>query len=53
MPEDHSIFVSTDEARAILKAGFDHDDESVRNTAKNTQENLLRRGYLSFLDLDD
>ena len=52
MPEDRSIFVSTDEARAILKAGFDHDDESVRKTAKDTQENLLRRGYLSFLDLD-
>ena len=52
MPEDSSIFVSTDEARAILKAGFDHDDESVHKTAKDTQENLLSRGYLSFLDLD-
>ena len=52
MPEDSSIFVSTDEARAILKAGFDHDDESVRKTAEDTRENLLRRGYLSFLDLD-
>ena len=48
MPEDSSIFVSTDEARAILKAGFDHDDESVRKTAKDTRENLLSRGYLSF-----
>ncbi len=53
MPEDRSIYVSTDEARAILKAGFDHDDESVRNVAEDTRENLLRRGYLSFLDLDD
>ena len=53
MPEDSSIYVSTDEARAILKAGFDHDDESVRKTAEDTRENLLRRGYLSFLDLDD
>ena len=52
MPQDRSIFASTDEARAILKAGFDHDDESVRKTAKDTQENLLSRGYLSFLDLD-
>ena len=51
MPEDSSIFVSTDEARAILKAGFDHDDESVRKAAEDTQENLLSRGYLSFLDL--
>lgn len=52
MPEDSSIYVSTDEARGILKAGFDHDDESVRKIAEDTRENLLRRGYLSFLDLD-
>ena len=53
IPQDRSIYLSTDEGRAILKAGFNHDDESVRKTAKETQENLLRRGYLSFLDLDD
>ena len=52
MPEDSSIFVSTDEARAILKAGFDHYDESVRKTARDTRENLLHRDYLSFRDLD-
>ena len=50
MPEDRSRFVSTDEARAILKVGFDHDDESVRKTAEDTLENLLSRGYLGFLD---
>ncbi|MYC70901.1 MAG: hypothetical protein F4X17_09380 [Gemmatimonadetes bacterium] len=53
MPEDSSIFVSTDEARAILKAGFDHDNESVRNAAEDTQEKLLRMGHLSLLDSDD
>ena len=53
IPEDRSIYVSTDEARAILKAGFDHDDESVRKAAEDTRENLLRRGYLSFLDLEN
>ena len=52
IPEDRSIYVSTDEARAILKAGFDHDDASVRKNAEDTQENLLRRGHLSLLDLD-
>ena len=52
IPEDRSIYVPTDKARAILKAGFDHDDESVRKNAEDTRENLLRRGYLSFLDLD-
>ena len=53
MPKDSSILVSTDEARAILKAGFDHADKSVRNVAEDTQENLLRRGHLSLLDSDD
>ena len=53
IPEDRSIYVSTDEARAILKAGFDHDDASVRENAEDTQENLLRRGHLSLLDSDD
>ena len=53
IPEDRSIHVSTDETRAILKAGFYHDDESVRKTAEDTRENLLRRGHLSFLDLEN
>ena len=52
IPQDRSIHLSTDDGRAILKAGSDHDDESARKTAKDTQEDLLRRGYLSFLDLD-
>ena len=53
IPEDRSIYVSTDAARAILKAGFAHDEESVRKTAEDAQENLLRRGHLSLLELDD
>ena len=53
IPEDRSIYVPTDKARAILKAGFDHEDESVRKTAEDARENLLRRGYLSFLDLEN
>ena len=50
IPKDRSIHVSTDEARAILKAGFDHDDESVRKTAKDTRDNLLGRGYWDYLN---
>ena len=52
IPQDRSIHLSTDEGRAILKAGFNHDDKSVCERAEETQEDLLRRGYLSFLDLD-
>ena len=52
IPQDRSIHLSTDEARAILKAGFDHDDKSVCERAEETREDLLRKGYLSFLDLD-
>ena len=52
IPQDRSIHLSTDEGRAILKAGFNHDDKSVCQRAEETREDLLRRGYLSFLDLD-
>ena len=52
IPQERSIYFSTDEGRAILKAGFNHDDESVCQRAEETREDLLRRGYLSFLDLD-
>ena len=52
IPQERSIHLSTDEGRAILKAGFNHNDESVCQRAEETREDLLRRGYLSFLDLD-
>ena len=50
IPEDRSIYIPTNEARAILKAGFDHEDESVRKTAKDTRDNLLGRGYWDYLN---
>ena len=49
IPQDRLIHLSTDEGRAILKAGFNHDDKSVCQRAEETQEDLLRRGYLNFM----
>ena len=50
MPESGVIYVGTDDAKAILKAGLDHDDESVRENALQARESLLKRGYFSVLD---
>lgn len=47
------IYIRTDLAKAILRAGLNCDDESVRETARQARENLLRNGQFSFLDLND
>ncbi len=44
------FYIPTDDAKAILNAGREHDDESVRENAREARENLLRRGYFSILD---
>lgn len=48
-----TIYIRTDLAKAILRAGFKHDDESVREIARQARENLLRNDQFSFLDLND
>lgn len=53
MPEEGLIYMPPDDAKAILKAGFNHEDENVRKTAENTREDLLRGGQLGLLELDD
>ena len=53
MPEDGLVYIPSDDAKAILKAGRNHEDETVRRTAERTRETLLQRGQLGFLDLDD
>lgn len=53
MPEEGLIYIPTDDAKVILKAGFDHEDKNVRGIAERTREDLLRGGQLEFLDLDD
>ncbi len=50
MPRSGVVYIRTDDAKAILKAGLDHDDESVRENARHARENLLRRGYFSVMD---
>ncbi len=42
-----------DQAKAILKAGLESGDESVRENAERARENLLRGGRFDFLELDD
>lgn len=53
MPEEGLIYVPPDDAKNILKAGLNHEDENVRKAAEDAQEILLRGGQLGFLDLDD
>lgn len=48
-----AIYIKTDQAKAILRAGFKHEDGSVRENARRARENLLRNGQFSFLDLKD
>ena len=50
MPRSGVFHIPTDDAKTILKAGFEHDDESVRKNAEHAQENLLKRGYFSIMD---
>ena len=50
MPRSGVFHIPTDDAKAILKAGRDHDDENVRENARQARENLLKRGYFSILD---
>ena len=53
LPQSGVTYLRTDDAKAILKAGLEHDDEKVRENARQARENLLRRGFLSVLDLDN
>ena len=48
-----AIYIHTDLAKAILRAGFNCGDESVQENARQARENLLQNGQFSFLDLND
>ena len=50
---DNNIYIQTEEAKTILKAGLESSDESVRQNAAQAHENLLREGRFDLLDLDD
>ena len=47
------IYIQTEEAKAILKAGLESDDENVRQNTVQARENLLREGRFELLDLYD
>ena len=42
-----------DQARPILEAGLNCEDAAIKENAKQARDNLLRRGYLEFRDLED
>ena len=45
------IYIGTEEAKAILKAGLENEDESVYKNAERARETLLNAGRYGFLDL--
>ena len=49
--EHDTYFLAADEAKTILKAGLESNDENIRENAKRARENLLRRGRFDFLDV--
>ena len=51
--EDDNIYIQTEEAKIILKAGLESDDENVRQNTVQARENLLREGRFDLLHLDD
>ena len=48
-----AIYIQTNQTKAILRAGRNCDDESVRENVRQARENLLHNGQFSFLDLND
>ena len=50
---DGNIFIYTEEAKTILKAGLASTDQGVRQNTERARENLLRAGRFDLLDLDD
>ena len=50
---DNNIYIQTEEAKTILKAGLESSNENARQNAELARENLLRGGRFDLLDLDD
>ncbi len=50
---DDNIYIRTEKAKTILKAGLGSDDQNVHQNAERARENLLRLGRFDLLDLDD
>ncbi|MBN1983171.1 MAG: hypothetical protein JW795_16675 [Chitinivibrionales bacterium] len=52
MDQSTKMYVSTNEAKLILRAGLNAEDLQVRNNAERARENLLRRGCIACLDVE-
>ena len=48
-----NLYIQTEEAKTILKAGRESSDERVQQNAAQAHENLLSEGRFDLLDLDD
>lgn len=46
-------YIQTDKAKVILRIGLNSDDATVRETANQTYENLLKHGYSDILDAEN
>lgn len=46
-------YIQTDIAKVILRIGLNSDDATVRETANQTYENLLKHGYSDILDAEN
>ena len=53
LKNDAIYMIQSDQAKTILRAGLNSNDESVRHNAEHARENLLRSGQFDFLELDD
>ena len=51
--KNDNVYIGTEEAKAILKAGFESNDENVCQIAVQARENLLRADRFDLLDLYD
>ena len=47
----NTYFLEAGEAKTILQAGLESNDENVRKNAERARENLLRRGRFDFLNV--
>ena len=50
-PEHDTYFLKAGEAKTILQAGLESNDENVRKNAERARENLLRHGRFDFLNV--
>ena len=52
MNQGIQIHIPTDEAKTILKAGLNADDQEIQKNAERARENLLLSSRFTFLDID-